>query len=266
MTRDMNRHLLLAGLLSAAALAACDKNTVQQLPLAPVPSARIMFFNYGVGNPEPQVNFYANETKMTAVSSATGTEATTGVAYGAVGNGGLYSALEPGQYSLTGRIAATTDKDLPIDTLNATIADGKFYSFFLTGFYNTTTKKADAFIVEDPIPASVDYTVASVRLVHASPNANPLTLYARLNGDTVTADWVAVGTAVAYKSAGAFATIAPGVYDLGARFTGATANKFTVTGVSLIYGHVYTIGARGDTTVTSTTATNRPILSSTANW
>ena len=260
----MNRPLAIAALLGAGGLAACDKNAVQQLPLAPVPSARIMFFNYGVG--DPQVNFYANETKMTAVSSATGTEATTGVAYGAVGNGGLYSALEPGPYSLTGRIAATIDKNLPIDVFSATIADAKFYSFYLAGFYNTTTKKADAFILEDPIPAPVDYTVAYVRLVHASPNADPLTLYARLNGDTVTAHWTAVGTAVAYKGAGAFATIAPGVYDLGARYTGGTTNRITVTGVSLIYGHAYTIGARGDTTVTSTTAASRPILSSTTNW
>jgi len=260
----MNRLLTIAALLGAAGLAACGKDAVQLLPLAPVPSARIMFFNYGVG--DPQVNFYANETKMTAVSSATGTEATTGVAYGAVGNGGLYSALEPGVYSLTGRIAATTDKNLPIDAFSATIADAKFYSFYLSGFYNTTTKKADAFILEDPIPAPVDYTLAYVRLVHASPNASPLTLYSRLNGDTVTAHWVAVGTAVAYKSAGAFATIAPGVYDFGARYTGGTTNRITVTGVSLIYGHAYTIGARGDTTVTSTTAASRPILSSTTNW
>ena len=262
----MNRLLAIAALLGAAGLAACGKDAVQLLPLAPVPSARILFFNYGVGNPEPQVNFYANETKMTAVSSATGTESTNGVAYGAVGNGGLYSALEPGAYTLTGRIAATTDKNLPIDTLSATIADGKFYSFYLTGFYNTTAKKADAFIVEDPIPAPVDYTLATVRLIHASPNANPLTLYARLSGDTVTAHWAAVGTAVTYKGAGAFATIAPGVYDLGGRFTGATTNRFNVTSVSLAGGHVYTIGARGDTTVTSSTATNRPLLSSATNW
>ncbi len=260
----MNRPVAIAALIGAAGLAACGKDAVQLLPLAPVPSARIMFFNYGVG--DPQVNFYANETKMTAVSSATGIESTNGVAYGAVGNGALYSALEPGAYALTGRISATTDKDLPIDTLSATIADGKFYSFYLSGFYNTTTKKADAFIVEDPIPAPVDYTLAYVRLVHASPNANPLTLYARTSGDTVTAHWAALGAVVAYKGAGAFATIAPGVYDLGARYTGAATNRITVTNVSLNAGHVYTIGARGDTTVTSSTATNRPILSSTANW
>src|SRR5207247_10992792 len=117
---------------------------------------------------------------------------------------------------------------------SATIADGKFYSFYLTGFYNTTTKTADAFIVEDPIPAPVDYTVAYVRLVHASPNADPLTLYARVNGDTVTAHWAAVGTAVAYKGAGAFATITPGVYDFGARYTAGTPKRITVPGVPLV--------------------------------
>ena len=39
----------------------------------------------------------------------------------------------------------------------------------------------------------------------------------------------------------------------------------TRTGVSFLGGRIYTIGARGDITVTSTTATNRPILDNTAN-
>ncbi|PYO36322.1 MAG: hypothetical protein DMD74_04615 [Gemmatimonadetes bacterium] len=71
---------------------------------------------------------------------------------------------------------------------------------------------------------------------------------------------------MAYKGAGAFATITPGVYDFGARYTAGTTNRITVTGVSLVYGHVYTIGARGDTTVTSSTDAKRPLLSSTTNW
>ena len=259
----MNRYFSLGALCCAATLAACGADAVQLLPLAPLPTAGIKFFNFGVN--APAVNFYANEQKMTAVLSSTGTESTNGVAYGAVGNGGLYSALAPGQYSLTGRISATTNKDLPIDALQATLADGKLYSFYLSGFYNTTTKIVDGFIVEDPIPAQVDYTLAYVRLIHAISNGGPLTLYARLNGDTVTAHWAAVGTAVAYKGAGTFATLPPGVYDLGARYTGSAANNITRTSVGLVGGHVYTVGARGDSTVTSTTATNRPFLDNTAN-
>jgi len=259
----MNRSFSVAALCCAAALAGCGQDAVQMLPLAPLPTARIKFFNFGVN--APAVNFYANETKMTAVLSSTGTESTNGVAYGAVGNGGLYSGLAPGQYTLTGRISAATNKDLPIDTIAATIADGKFYSFYLSGFYNPTSKIVDGFIVEDPIPAPADYNLAYIRLVHAISNGGALTLYARLNGDTDPTHWVAVGTAVAYKGAGTFATLPPGVYDVGARYSGAAANNITRTAVGLVGGHVYTISARGDSTVTSTTATNRPFLDNTAN-
>ena len=40
MTRSMNRPLALAVLLCAAPLASCDKNTVQELPLATVPVSK----------------------------------------------------------------------------------------------------------------------------------------------------------------------------------------------------------------------------------
>ena len=259
----MTRHLTLAVLLCAGALAACDKNGVQNLPLAPVASARIKFFNFGLG--APGVNFYANEAKMTAVFTTTGTESTNGTTYGNVGNAGLYLGITPGQYSLVGRIADTVggNKDVPIDTLSAAIADGKYYSFYLSGLYDPATKKVDAFIVEDPVPTQ-DFSTAYVRLVHAIYNANPLTLYARPAGDTVTADWTAMGTAVAYKSGDAFAAIAPGVYDLGARFTDSTTNRITLAGVSLVRGQTYTINARGNNT--ATTGATRDSLSTSTNY
>jgi len=47
----------------------------------------------------PGVNFYANSTKITAISSVTGAESTTGTAYGGAANGGLYSAIAPGSYT-----------------------------------------------------------------------------------------------------------------------------------------------------------------------
>jgi len=249
-------------LLCCAALAACDKNAVQVLPTAPLPASRIKFFNLGVN--DPGVNFYADATKMTAITSTTGKESTLGVAYGAVGNGGAYSAIAPGQYTLTGRIAAATDKDLPIATVSATIADGKYYSFYMSGFYNATAKTVDAFVVEDLVVAPTDYSVASVRFVNAIGNANPLTLYARNTADT-TKPAVAVGAAVAYKGVGAFAPLPAGVYDLFARFTDSTTNKITSRGVSFFGGRVYSVSARGDITITDSTATRRPILDNTAN-
>ena len=166
----MNRYgSSLAALLCAAVLASCgafDKNAVQLEEITgPVPTARIKFFNFGVN--APGVNFYANTLKLTAISSTSGSESTSGVAYGAAGNGGFYSAIDPGSYTLSGKIAATVDKDLAITSNAATIANGKSYSYFLSGFYNTTTKMVEAFYVEDPLGATIDYTVAYVRFVHA---------------------------------------------------------------------------------------------------
>jgi uncharacterized protein DUF4397 len=260
----MTRPIAVAALLVAAALAGCDKNAVQELPLGPIAGARIKFFNFGVN--DPSVNFYANTTKMTGVLSATGQEATTGVAYGSAGNAGLYSLIAPGQYSLTGRISATTDKDLPIDTLSATIADGKSYSLFLSGFYSTTNKLVDGFVIQDSIPSHADYKVASVRFVHAISNANAMTLYAKNTDTTITKDSIAIGGAVAYKGAGAFTAVPAGVYNLITRYTGSNTSVITRAAVSFVGGRVYTIGARGDITVVSTTATNRPILDNTPNW
>ena len=262
MSKRMQVYRTTAVLLTAAALAACEKNSVQQLPVEPLLDARIKFFNFGVN--APGVNFYADETKMTAIQSGTGVELNTGVAYGGVGNGGAYSQIAPGQYTLAGRIAAATDKNLPIATVSTTIGDGKYYSFYMSGFYNATAKTVDGFVLEDPFVAPTDYTVATVRFVNAIGNANPLTLYAKSTTD-ITQPEVVVGAAVAYKGVGAFTVLPNGVYDLFARYTDSTTNKITTRGVSFSGGRVYTIGARGDITITDSTATRRPILDNTPN-
>lgn len=260
----MTRTRIRAALLCAALLAACEKNAVQVLPTTEtIPGGRVKFFNFGVN--APGVNFYAGGTKMTAILSGTGQEATTGVAYGAAGNGGVYLAITPGAYTLTGRIAAATDKDLAIASVAATLDDGKYYSFYMSGFYNTTNKTVEAFVVEDPLSAQtqpINYSVAYVRFVHVISNASPLTLYAR---NTVAGDTTAVGGAVTYQGAGTFTALPVGVYDLFARYTDSTTNKVARTGVSFLGGRMYTIGARGDITVVSATATNRPFLDNTAN-
>lgn len=255
----MNRYRAFAALVTVLALAGCDKNAVQNIA-GPPAGARVKFFNFGVN--APQVNFYANDTKMTAISSTTGAESTIGVAYGAVGSGGFYGAIEPGTYDFKGKISATVDKDLAIATINGTVADGKAYSVYLSGFYNTTAKTSDGFIVEDAIPAEFDYTQAYVRFVHAISNANPMTLYAT---NPTTSEVVTIGTEVAYKGATSFVAVPAAVYNLGTRYTGSATNAIARTGVSFVAGRVYTIGARGDITVVSTTATNRPFLDNTAN-
>ena len=142
------------------------------------------------------------------------------------------------------------------------ITDGKSYSFYMSGFYNTTSKSVEAFVVEDAYPPDIDWTVAIVRFVNAISNANPMTLYAK---SSTTGTEVAVGGSIAYKAAGAFVTLPGGSYDLSTRYAGSSTNAITRTAVSFSAGRVYTISARGDITITSTTATNRPFLDNTAN-
>ena len=249
----------LAALLCAASLAACGTSALQDIS-APATGARIKFFNFAVG--APGVNFYANDTKVTAISSATGSESTVGTAYTAVGNGGYYSAIAPGQYTLTGRISATTDNGLPIATAPFTLVDGHFFSMYLSGFYNSTSKTTDSFVLEDVFPTTVDFTVGTVRFVNASANAQPLQLYAK---STVTGVETAIGAPVAYESGTAFVTLPPASYDLNARYVGSNTNVITRTAVSFSGGRVYTVTAFGDITVGGTTATNRARLDNTTN-
>ncbi|MCC6930750.1 MAG: DUF4397 domain-containing protein [Gemmatimonadaceae bacterium] len=255
----MRLYKAVVALLAAVVVASCDKNALQDIT-GPLETGRIKFFNFGVN--APGVNFYANTTKMTAITSTSGTEATTGVAYGSVGSGGFYAAIAPGQYAFAGKIAATVDKDLAVATINGTIADGKSYSLYLSGFYSTTNKSVEGFIVQDDYPATIDYNVAYVRFVNAISNANPMTLYVK---SSTTAVETAIGGPVAYKAGGAFVSIPGGSYDLSTRYAGSSTNAITRTAISFNAGRVYTISARGDITITSTTATNRPFLDNTAN-
>ena len=261
----MNRLRTLAALLCTAALAACGEKSEQNIT-APTSGAFVKFFNFGVG--APNVNFYANGDKVSGVLSSTGQELTSGTGPGGAADGGFYSVLAPGSYSFTGHIAAVVDSNLTIATVPGTLADGKLYSFYLSGPYNTTTKTIDGFLVEDALPNAngvvADYAGAYVRFVNAISNSSPMTLYAKSTSDTTQAENT-IGTAVAYKSAGSFVKIPAGTYTLTTRVAGSSTNVITRTGVSFAIGRVYTIGARGDITVTSTTSANRPQLDNTAN-
>jgi hypothetical protein len=120
-------------------------------------------------------------------------------------------------------------------------------------------------VVEDTFVEPTDFSLATVRFVHAISNANPLTLYAK---NTTTAAEVAVGPEVAYKSAGGYITLPAGAYDLSARYAGLTTNALSRPAVSFLGGRIYTITARGDITVAPTTtcgATNKTCLDNTAN-
>lgn len=250
----MSRLKPIAVLVCAAALASCDafdKNAVQDIT-GPMPTSRVKFFNFGVGT--PGVNFYANDVKMTAISSTSGTESTTGVNYGGAGANGMYVAIDPGQYTFSGRIAATTDKDLPISNVSGNIETGKYYSVYQSGIYDGTAKTVDGFIIEDAMPTgTIDFSVAHVRFVNAISNGTgDLNLFAA-NAQTAAAE-IPIGGEVAYKGAGAFVTVPAGIYNVRARYTGAGTNLITRNTLSFVGGRVYTIAARGNTATASTLA------------
>ena len=259
-------------LLGAITLGACsyEKNTEQSIT-APLSGAYVKFFNLGVN--APGLNFFANDIKVTAVGVTTcspppttpvaactagGAESTTGTAVGGVGAGGLYSMVPSGSIALSGKIAAATDNGLAVAKATAPLSDGKYYSFFTGGIYDATAKTVDAFVVEDVMPA-FDYVNAYVRFVNVSANAGSVTLYAK---NTTTLAEVPIGAAVGYKAGGTFVLVPAGTYDV--RVGSGTTTLTTLAATGLSAGRVYTVSLRGDATVTSTTATNRPILQSNA--
>jgi hypothetical protein len=274
----MRLHRTLAALVCLVALAACEKNAVQDFT-GPVEGARIKFFNFGVN--APAVHFYTGAEKLTASSTGTcsnvpnppvtrtdtlclteGVEAVTAIGYGSVSAGGLYTAIEPGQHTLSSKLMSVVDKGVAIASLPANIENGKAYSVYLSGFYNATAKTSDVFLVEDNFPAPIDWNIASVRFVNAIANSSPMTMYAQSTSTNVEA---AVGGEVAYKAAGAFVGGSPGTYNLYTRDAGSTVNRITRANVAFEPGRTYTITSRGDMTVTSATATNRPFLDNTLN-
>jgi len=268
MTMTKTRSLAL--LLGAALLASCGDSAVQVIA-GPLTGSRVRFFNFGVN--APGVYFYANDTKMTAIAatgattnaagvSSGGTESVTGTIYGGVGSSGFYASIVPGSYKLSGKIAAATDNGLIVSSVTTNIATGKNYSFYMSGFYDATAKTVEGFVVEDPFTETFDWTNANVRFVNAISNSSPMTLYAK---NTTTLVEVPVGAIVAYKGAGAFTALPQAVYDLSTRVAGSTTSTIVRTAVSFNAGRTYTISARGDITIVSTTLTNRPVLDNTTN-
>lgn len=257
-------YILIAVLLLSTIIYSCKKNAVQDIS-SPISGAQVKFFNFGLNS--PVVNFYANNTKVSAASSTTGAEsATTGVAYAAVYPAtNAYAIITPGTYDLKAKrpSTSTVDPDQVIASISSTLADGKNYSLYTSGLYNTTTKTTDVFVVEDALPA-IDSSAAYVRFVHACYNANAFTFIMK---NTTTGIETVVAPSVSYKSASAFFRIPMGVYDLILRYPSApTTNVVVRTAVSVIKSNTYSFSLRGDITLPYTgSATNRPFIDNTPN-
>ena len=276
----MRIHRYFVALVGVAALAACGDKAERFID-APVPTnSAIRFYNFSVN--APGVQFYADDAKIVAANSNTcqfaanppktatdslcatiGSQSTAGVTYGQLGAGALYTGMNPGQYTFSARqVTSASGTTATVSSVPLAMAAGKYYSYYQSGIYNSTTKTTDAFIVEDPLPTAIDWTTVLVRFVNAIGNSQPMTLYAISTGTTPTT--TALGGVAPYKSASTFTALTPGVYNLEARTANGTV-AISRLNVNFLAGHVYTISARGDMTVTSATATNRPFLDATAN-
>lgn len=258
----MIRYGRIAALVGAALLAACG-DKVERTVTGPAPAARVKFFNFAVV--APGTDFWGNGAKLTAISSSAGVPSPLGTPYGSAAGGGFYVSVAPGQYTFNGKMADTTaaNRGLVISTTTQSIENGKAYSVYQSGIYDSTTKHADSFIVEDTWTDSQDFSVTRIRFVNAVSNGtSPIALYVK-NQATGSTE-VAIGTATAYKGATAYVTLPPGIYDLYARYQGSATNLVTRTSVSLGGLRVNTVTIRGDATSTSTT--RRPTLDVTANY
>jgi hypothetical protein len=236
-------------LLSATVLSSCGEDAFPDIT-GPLAESRIKLFNFSVG--APGVYFYANNTKVAGISSST--ESITGTIYGGVSAGGYYTAIAPGAYTLKAQLADTLLRSTVVSTVTTNLAAGKYYSYYMSGAYDAVTKTAEAFIVEDNVPANVDWTQALVRFVNASPTSAPLTLYG--TNTTTAAPQAAIGAITAYKAGSAFVGVPTGSYNLDAK-DAAGVSKITRTAVSFSAGRVYTITLRGTTTL---------FLDNTTNW
>ena len=191
----MTRIRIIPALLGAAVLAACSKDGVQDIT-APTAGAFIKFYNFGVN--APSVNFFANDTKVTAISStsctpptippnplctSTGIESTTGTAYGAAANGGLYSSIAPGA------VLVQREESPPPRTTDSPSPSSRRRS--PTGSTTRSTRAASTMRPRRRWTRSSSKMrsrrrstsrKSSVRFVNASSNSSPMTLYAKNTG------------------------------------------------------------------------------------
>ncbi|PWS27778.1 hypothetical protein DHW03_09380 [Pedobacter yonginense] len=257
------KYIILTVVLLSITIFSCKKNAVQNIA-RPISGAQIKYFNFALN--APVINFYANGTKVSAASSTTGAESsTTGIAFSTVyPSTNAYTVIASGSYDFAAQRPSTltTDANLSIANLTKQVDDGKNYSIYLSGIYNTTTKKTDIFAVDDVLPA-VDTSGAYVRLVHTSYNANAFDLILK---NTTTNVETPVATNIAYKSASPFVKVQQGVYDLILRYPNTTANIVVRTAVSVTKSNTYSFSLRGDITLPYTgTAVNRPFIDNTPN-
>ena len=241
---------------------------------APTAGANIKFFNFGVERAGGELlrqrheddgdqlhELHAAERRHRRVCCTTGIESTTGTAYGAAGNGGLYYVDRAGAvHARRARSRRRRTRISPVAKVSTTLDNGKYYSYYIERHLRRDREEGGRVRRRRSDPGDDRLHAGVRRFVNASSNSQPMTLYAK---NTTTGSEVAIGSTVAYKAAGTFQAVPGGVYDLNTRTAGSATNVITRTAVSFVAGRVYTVSSRGD--MVSTVTANKPALDNTAN-
>lgn len=256
------KYRILTPLFFSVLICGCKKNAIHEISKPISGGAFIKYFNFAVNS--PTVNFYADNTKVSASLSTTGVESpTTGVAYSAVyPSANAYSLIAAGTYEFKAKIPSTAsaDADLAITAIKKQVEDGKSYSLYTCGLYDSATKKTDVFIIDDELPP-VDNSAAYVRFVNSSYNANPVNLTFR---NKTTSSETVVAANVAYKSASPFQKMPDGVYELILSYPNSKDIIVARKDVNIINANVYTFSLRGDIAALPTKV-EKPFIESTLN-
>lgn len=258
-------RFLMPSLLGMASIAffGCKKNAVEDIT-TPYSGAQFKVYNFTfVRNlsPAPSVNTvtfnaYANDVRFATVISTEGVESPNALTMGNLSPARGYALAPSGQVVLTARSPSTAvsstvygfGPNLEIAKVTANVEEGKNYSFYVNGFFDPVTKKADGFVIEDKLPQP-DTAAAYIRLVNPAPNTSTLSLEItrtfKVDGVDVVETTKPV-TGVAYKTGSEFVKVQPGVYTL--RCVDQATSKFVArsTATTFLKNRVYTFTVRGD--------------------
>jgi Domain of unknown function (DUF4397) len=142
-----------------------------------------------------------------------------------------YLELSAGEHDIAVRVAGSPAASKPALTSPVTLADGKSYTGYATGFLGDGSLRLG--VLEDAPRAP--FTRATLRVWHNSPDAP--------NVDVVVNGRAAL-TNVAYGTASAYLPLAAGTYDVAINLTGTTTSVFSGK-VALERGVAYTAVAVG---------------------
>ncbi|SOD20089.1 DUF4397 domain-containing protein [Pedobacter xixiisoli] len=243
-------RVLIIGLISLA-LYSCEKNANQIIDTKEFNGPFLRGYNFSPSG--PTVNVYVNDIKVTAIGSTNGKEATAGIAaYGVFPTTNSYVNLtSKGNVTVKSVIpsTATTNPGVVTSTINGDLQEGKYYSFFTCGLYNTTDKTTSSVILEDKIP-TLDTAAAYLRFVNLVPNAP--NGYDLVITNRATSQVINLSPTLAFKAASDFVKVPAGIYDLRASSVGGTVINRTELTISKSY--VYSLITRGTAVTASTLA------------